>query len=287
MNDVLIIVRFVHYATAMLLFGLSVFDGALLPPDLRGSRLAVRSSHILIPLVALSALGWFMAEAGEIGNGWFDAINPAVLVNIATHTDFGKAWMVHLGIAIALVAATSFWGSFGRWTMIALSAAMLASHAFVGHAAVTDDMMGWLHRGSDMVHLVAAGFWLGSLPPLIACLVRMRSDQHRDGAALALRRFSGLGHVAVALVVSTGIFNAWLILGGLPTDFSSPYQRLLAIKIAVVAAMIGIALLNRYVLTPRLDGGGARFLVVNASAEVVLGAAVVALVSAFATFDPS
>ncbi len=47
--------------------------------------------------------------------------------------------------------------------------------------------------------------------------------------------------------------------------------------------MLSIALLNRYVLTPRL---AVRGLVIGTSAELLLGAAIVALVSAFATYDP-
>ena len=285
MNDVLILVRFVHYTAAMLLFGLAVFEGALLPADQRGGRFAVWAMRVLVPVMALSAIGWFLLEAGEIGNGWSDAFDPAFLATVAGGTAFGQGWMLHLGIA-ALIVAAFVSRAIGQRTMIVLSGAMLASHALVGHAAMVAGVLGWLHRASDMLHLVAAGFWLGSLPPLIACLVAMRSPTRREGAVLALRRFSGLGHLAVAVVLVTGIINVWLTLGTVPTNFSSPYQLLLAIKIGLVAAMVGIALTNRYAITPRLVSSGSRLLIANAGAEVVLGAVVVALVSAFATFDP-
>src|SRR5947209_1345148 len=57
--------------------------------------------------------------------------------------------------------------------------------------------LGWLARLSHTLHLLAAGFWLGLLVPLIACL-RSMTDLSTD-ASVALRRFSGLGHFAVAL----------------------------------------------------------------------------------------
>ena len=102
------------------------------------------------------------------------------------------------------------------------------------------------------------------------------------------RRFSGVGHVAVAIVLLTGIVNTMLILGGLPTNFASPYQLLLAIKIALVLLMIGVALVNRYVAVPRLarTPWALRGIVIGTCTEMLLGGIVVALVSAFATFDP-
>jgi putative copper export protein len=52
--------------------------------------------------------------------------------------------------------------------------------------------------------------------------------------------------------------------------------------------MMTIALVNRYVTVPRLFKGPAAFrgLVAGTIAEIVIGATVIALVSAFATFDP-
>ena len=107
--------------------------------------------------------------------------------------------------------------------------------------------------------------------------------ERRADATLALSRFSGLGHIAVAVTLLTGILNTALTLGGWPVDFRSPYQLLLAVKIGLVAIMLSIALLNRYVLTPRL---AVRGLIIGTSAELLLGAAIIALVSAFATYDP-
>ena len=43
-----------------------------------------------------------------------------------------------------------------------------------------------------------------------------------------------------------------LVLGILPLDVSSSYQALLLTKIALVTVMLALALMNRYVLMPRL-----------------------------------
>ena len=70
---------------------------------------------------------------------------------------------------------------------------------------------------------------------------------------------------------------------------TTPYRELLAVKLALVAIMIVIALVNRYVVAPRLtpDGPALRVLMKTSLAEVALGAGVIALVSLFALLDPN
>jgi copper resistance protein D len=102
-----------------------------------------------------------------------------------------------------------------------------------------------------------------------------------------MRRFSDGGQLAVALVVATGVVNVALT-SGVPLPITTPYRALLAAKLAVVALMIAIALVNRYVVAPRLKPGAPalRILMWTSLAEVGLGAAVVGLVSLFALLDP-
>ena len=100
-----------------------------------------------------------------------------------------------------------------------------------------DGPLGLLHRGSDMVHLLAAGFWLGALPPLSRSLRLARDPALRELALVALRRFSGLGHLAVVATLITGVANALLILthGRLT---GSAYWLMLGAKIVLVLIMI-------------------------------------------------
>ena len=94
----------------------------------------------------------------------------------------------------------------------------------------------------------------------------------------------------VALVVVSGIFNTALTLGRPPTDWSSPYQALLGVKIIFVAAMIALAIANRYGFVPNLTGDGAGALAAirrGAIAEIALGAIVVSLVAVFGMLDPT
>jgi putative copper resistance protein D len=193
---------------------------------------------------------------------------------------------------LLVVAGALAIGRRDRFGLIALTSAMLlASLGLIGHAAMQTGLVGALHRLNHAVHLLAAGAWLGSLPPLALCLRHCGGDSGlRAEAGAALRRFSGLGHAAVALVVATGMVNTALTLGVWPIDFSSPYQALLAAKIAIVATMIAIALFNRYVLTPRIGRephAALRALSIATLTEIALGLIALALVSVFAILAPT
>lgn len=104
-----------------------------------------------------------------------------------------------------------------------------------------------------------------------------------------MRRFSFSGHFVVATIVATGIVNVALTSGHAPLPPTTPYRALLAVKIALVAVMIGLAVVNRYVLVPRLKASAGALTALRASSivNVALGTVVVALVSVFALLDPA
>jgi putative copper resistance protein D len=284
----LIGVRFLHFGAAMLLLGIAAFEVGLLPPGLRTQFAwwAPLRVALVATLVVTGAL-WFMLETANAGDGLVDALNPDMLAAVATGTNFGQVWVMRLVLIALLIPVLWLRGTAGRVLFLVAVAAVLGSLGFAGHAAMQDGTEGIVHRLNHMAHLLASGFWVGSLLPLLACLVAVRSDP--AAASTTLHRFSGLGHVAVALTLVTGVINTALVLGSWPTDFSSPYQALLALKIVLVALMVGVALYNRYVSTTRLvqhPERSARALVIGTIGEIALGAMVVAMVSAFATYDP-
>jgi len=233
---------------------------------------------------------WLLVESGEMGGDWADAIDPETIKSVLLETAFGYVWRAHIVLSLALVLA-ALWRSPQPPALIApLAGVFLASLGFVGHAAMREGAIGLAERANQALHLLAGGFWLGALPPLLFCLARYRDGGRERDAATALRRFSGLGHVAVAVVLATGLVNTYMILGRWPTDFSSPYQACLAAKIALVALMALLALYNRYRLVPRLATAlepNLALLTRTTLAELALGGAVLGLVSAFATFAPA
>ncbi len=92
----------------------------------------------------------------------------------------------------------------------------------------------------------------------------------------------------MALVILSGVANSLLIIGGLPLDWSVPYQRLLSLKIALALLMMLIAVFNRYGLVPRMGRSHAagKALAAGTVGEMVIAIVVVALVAWFGTLEP-
>ncbi len=126
--------------------------------------------------------------------------------------------------------------------------------AGVGHAAMHDGWVGALQRTNHALHLFlrlgvgrrAVAICL--LPATGARALASGSDNRHDAF------FSRYGHLAVAGAIASGIGNTLLIQGQLIGD--SPWGTVLLFKCALVAGMVAIALVNRYVLVPRMSGNG-------------------------------
>ena len=272
----------------MLLFGASAFISVLAPPPL-GTVLekAFRRVHAGTAWVlTLTAVCWLLLETGAIGDGWPDVVDATTISAVLVGTEFGRAWLLHLALLVALLAGVTWRPAL----TCALSALVLASLGLIGHAAMHAGPPGWLHRANLAAHLLSGGFWIGGLVPLLAAMRFTGDAAFRSAAILALRRFSTVGHGAVAVVLATGVVNTMLILGTWPVDWSSPYQILLAAKIGLVIVMVALAIVNRYVFVPRIPGSGPRAIRAlewSSLAEIALGFVVVGLVSAFGLFEPT
>lgn len=285
-----VLCRFVHFAAVMLMFGSSLFT-VLLSPQRLSPYLTRDVRPLLVSctwLAGLSAVALLAIQAGQMGDGWADTWQLDVWWAVLG-TTFGEVWRWHLGIS--LLALLSLWLAEPRRTQLLalLSTLLLVSMAFIGHAAMHEGTLGVLHRVNHALHLLAAGYWFGSLLPLLVCLRYLAQPQSRSDAVTTLIRFSRWGHLAVALVVLTGVINSLIILGSWPLDVDSPYQRLLLFKTALVALMVMVALANRYAIVPAMSSMpqlAQRGLVLACWIEVGLGAGVLLLVSLFATYAP-
>jgi putative copper resistance protein D len=283
--------RFAHFAAAMTLFGATAFVVVLAPPDLaRALTPATRQiAAAAIPIAALSALVWLALEAASMAGDWSALADPESIGAVVTDTAFGAVWLWRLVLAAALVVALALGRGGPTFALVVGAALLLASLGLVDHAAMQAGALGALHRSNDALHLLATAAWLGGLPMFALCLRAYRDPGLRAAAVTAMRRFSFWGQFDVAVVVLTGIVNVALTSGAPPFPPTTPYRALLCVKIALVATMVALALFNRYVLAPRLtaDGPARRALMQSCVAEVVLGAAVVALVSLFGLLDPN
>ena len=143
-------------------------------------------------------------------------------------------------------------------------------------------MAGDVHLLSDMLHLLAAGAWVGGLPafagkPCVGCF------RNTD-----TRRFSIVSILSVSALLANGLVNSWNLLSG-PRDLvTTDYGRLVVLKIGLLAGMLGIAAVNKFYLTPQLPERAAmRALQRNSLAEFIPGLCVLVFVGMLGTMSPT
>ena len=280
--------RFVHFAALMLIFGNALYCAWLAPSSLQ--RLMThrfqRQQKIAAIASLVSAVLMLATQGGLMGDGWADVFRPEVWMAVAS-TQFGSVWLWQIVFAVLTACAAWIAPIKSARLLLLLAAGQFVLLAGVGHAAMHDGAQGVLQRVNHAIHLLCAAMWVGALLPLIFCL-RLAKGRWRNPAIYTMMRFSRMGHYAVAGVILSGIVNMLLILG-ITLPWRTEYGQMLLFKCALVALMVAIALVNRYVLVPRFRPDAGReqqFFIWMTQAEVVLGALVLAVVSLFATWEP-
>lgn len=283
--------RFAVYGSSTIIFGVMVFTVLLAPmrvADELTRRLNPLMDGTMIILVG-AMLPWPILEAAQIDGTWAGAFQLPTIGTLLSSTAPGTFWIEQMMVSLLLMVIYLALGRRGRYPVLLVGAALMVSLALVGHAAMDGGWRGDLHKANDAIHILAASTWIGGLVALMPCLRMLDDPDLRRQASTALIRFSVIGHIAVALVIATGIVNAYLILGRWPIDFGSLYQLLLLGKIIAVTGMVTLALVNRYVLVPaiRCRGSSAVFALKRLTIiELGLAVAVLALVSLFGILDP-
>src|ERR1700730_4130062 len=299
MDEALSPCRFVQFAAAMLIFGTASFRIYALAGGQTRSASSILAGvdawvgHVLLAsaLVALiSALALVLCQTVAMAGSPAAAIDPATVAAVILEPRFGRVWCWHLLLALILVLVCLSRHP-SRPVVLILSLALLASLGWVGHAAIGDGSARIAHQINQTGHLLAAGLWLGGLAPLAWVLRQVRRQPGDFEISLvrdALRNFSHMGYVAVALIALTGAINTSFLVGSLAAMFHTSYGRLLAFKILFFVAMMIVALINRLCLAPRIskDSGALRALGRTVALEQGLGLAVLGIVSVLGTWPP-
>ncbi|MFS2158893.1 copper homeostasis membrane protein CopD [Pseudomonas sp. Pseusp122] len=284
MQDALILCRFLHFCSVLVLFGLCfcrhvIFVGLLNRGD--SSPGDVRLNRILRWLAALgllTGLTWLLLTAASMGGNWQEGLDPQTLLLVLGNTFFGHVWSWHLGLNALLLTALLF-ALPAAWRL-SLSTLLLVTLAPVGHGAMFDGGKGLLLILNQAVHLLAVSTWLGALV-LLMLLARARDTDKRG----LLLRFSGIGYGLVAAIILTGLINVRALSGALwPSPAFAGFGLILSIKLATVLCMLALALFNRLVLLdPQRPIG---ILKLSIAVECLFGFAAVAAVSLLGTLPP-
>ncbi|MGG2018918.1 copper homeostasis membrane protein CopD [Pseudomonas sp. S8] len=280
-----IILRLALYVDLLLLFGVGLFTLYSADADLRSGPM-LRGLALIGAL--LSVAGLLLMTSAMSGETELAALWPHLQMMLL-ETDVGLAWGLRM-IALIVVLAQP-----GKWLASMAGAVVLSSLAWSGHGAMDEGSLRFWHFLSDILHLLAAGAWLGGMLALVL-LARGRVDEARIRLlAEAVKRFEWVGATIVLTLSVSGVVNYLFIVGPRLDDvLLGTYGVLLAIKVVLFAGMLVLAALNRFHLGPALERSlrdGQHVIAANAlrrSVLLELGMAllIVALVAWLGTLSP-
>jgi cytochrome oxidase Cu insertion factor (SCO1/SenC/PrrC family)/putative copper export protein/mono/diheme cytochrome c family protein len=243
----------------------------------------VRLARLSLLLAVPTLLGWLLLQAASFADSVSLDGAIATLPVVLLRTRFGHV------LSLRLVLLGVVWPLVGRGRMacicaVVLAAAALALQADLGHAGAAAGGEGDALLASESLHLIAAGAWLGGLLPLLVMTLRLP----RPLAAAAAQRFTAVGLPAVLVLMATALVQGNALVGGIPGLFGTTYGHLVLVKLGLFAVLLGLAMVNRFVLTARFEQGrtGHAVLAAAIGIEALAGGAVVMAAAVLASQEP-
>ncbi len=290
------IARGVHVAASLSVLGVAGGRVFIVPefmlradPD-AGDRIArrfVRLIRLSLLFAILAGALWLLLEAIYVTGSDAVSVGIAALAPVIWDTNFGHLLIIRL--ALLLIAAGAFGNGGNRRRAVAATGLALltaALQAGLGHGAAMGGLEGNVLLAALVLHLTAAGLWLGGLLPLYIAINAVSAK----GAYRLAQRFSTLGTICVATLAATAALQAWFLVGGVAGLTGTDYGRVAMIKIVLFLVLIGIAACNRFLITPalsRAEGLTARSrLSQSIIAETAVGLAVVTLAGILLELPP-
>jgi putative copper resistance protein D len=307
-NGPLVLTRGIHFAASATVAGILTFRYLVAQPALRPSAEGYASVQAQLVKLAWAALAvavatgivWLTLQTMAFaGIGFGEAVRSGALLIVVDETQFGLVSEIRGGLVIVLAACLAVDRfAFAQWVEFAAGLALVAALVWTGHAGATLGALGGLHLAADGLHLLAAAAWIGGLAGLCVLFAVGRRRPAYEWAPLqldAVRRFSTLGMVSVAVLIISGAVNSWILVGSIHALLVTDYGRLLLLKIAAFVVMVGFAAVNRFSLTPQLvagvksgaEPGALAALKRNTLIEIALGLAVFAIVGVLGTLHPA
>ena len=282
------ILRYASYLAIMAVVGILlttayVWSGAGGHPFLR--RILSRS---LFATAALGFLQLLVVASDVSGKAPWSSFGS---IDVATTTDAGMAFAIRIVLAVAMwlvMFHADIVDSDVYWTAVSLHGlGLLATWAFAGHSR----SMRWPSLGvaTDVAHHAAAAAWIAGLA-IVGWIVIPKTTP--DVLVPAVRRFSRVAATSVAVLVVTGLVQSVRLVGSPMDLLGASHGRYLLAKVVVLAAMLGIANVNRRRVDHRLDDpkgvgrhtGAIRRAVLT---EFAIGLVIVGITAAMVVSPPS
>ncbi|MBI3607630.1 MAG: CopD family protein [Nitrospirae bacterium] len=272
-----LVVRGLDLAAMMLVVGGLAFESFVAAPALRQldvppserrtAALAFRRRHTRLVGWSLAALlviqGIDIVLRVQMMSSRPFSVVVGLFPQAIVGTHIGKAWLGKMAVLVGLLiiwiltlnveTSSSSRPTWHRRALLIGAGLFCLMVALAGHAADRGNVS--VDVAADWLHVMAVSAWLGGLVALRVLLpAALDSLDEKTAARLftrALDRFSTMAGWAVGIMVATGTYSIWL---HIPTwaGLSGTYGIALIAKLALVAPMIGLGALARFVSLPTL-----------------------------------
>jgi copper resistance protein D len=251
------------------------FSRQLLPDE--RSRIATVSRLFAVAAAFFTAVR-LPIIAGTLG-GEMSSMADATLLSFVFQSREGYAAIVRgAGLLLIFVLGDS---SLGASILAAIGAVLIAaSFGLIGHAPSLG--RGALPQILLTIHLIGISYWVGAFYPLRS--LTYTSDLPR--IAPIIKRFGEIALYVVGALIAAGFALLWIMLVSPLALFESAYGRMLAIKLLLVAGLLGLAAVNKFRLTPALlrgDFSAVKRLRTSINAELALAGLILVATAAFTT----
>ena len=287
------LLRGIHVAALISLSGTLAFLVLVAPTSLAEAvgkapllrRRLLRVAGISAACAFLSGVAWLTTETAVIAGADGVAMTLRALPAVAFHTQFGH-WLVARDVLLLVIFPLLRQSRVLIAIATPMAAIALALQPMLGHAGATGGNLGITLITSEVMHLLAAGTWLGGLLPLF---ITIGTLPYR-AAATACFSFTPIGLSAVLILGGTATLQVVEFMGGLAGLFGTGYGHVALVKLGLFLALLTLAAINRLVLTERLLGktqdAGRRHIRMSIAIEAALGALVIMTAAFLASHTP-
>ena len=225
----------------------------------------------------------------------------SVIIPFLLETRYGRFSVLRTGLlAVVLImsyAATQRGGRRISLAGAAVSFLILVSISMSGHQGT--------RRGTaiplvlDVFHIGAVSLWIGGLFYIRFCYAFFMNKAGIEFFAIfrnLIMRFSRMATVCVFIGASAGVSLGFINVKRLPYLIQTPYGLVLLLKSLIVAVLISLGGVNKFILLPRLNKSGAEqwtemptyrvWLLRVITAEVFLGFVVLLITSLLTHLSP-
>ncbi|HEV7714608.1 MAG TPA: CopD family protein [Steroidobacteraceae bacterium] len=273
-----LVTRALSFVCMLQAAGVALFLGAF------GSDLARTFDGIrrIGKLTALSGIVLVLMQASLEAarmSGDMAGIADVSLQKFALDSTTGAAATLRvLGLAMIAVVLRRAGHPRVRWGVV--GAALVAiSFAVTGHTSIHPQR--WVLGTLLVFHVLVIAFWFGALTPMY--YLSMRAP---DACAKVIERFTALATWLVPMIFLAGLGMALIMIPSVAV-LGEPYGELLIAKVAGFAALMALAVANKWRLGPALasgEPGGARRFRQACGAELVLIVIVLAVTAMMTSF---